>query len=64
MVVKAVLTSTERSKLYCDGFAQSNKLWRQKTPTLGKAQTTIKEYPLLGNGPVNAYRGNEYATIL
>jgi hypothetical protein len=53
--------------LYCDGFAQSIKLWKQKTPLVGKyiptnAQPIIEERPLLGNGPVNTSRGNEYAT--
>jgi hypothetical protein len=56
------------SKEYCDGFAQSIKLWNQETPLLGKhvptnAQPTIEGHPLLGNGPVKATRGNEYATI-
>jgi hypothetical protein len=27
------------------------------------AQPTIEGHPLLGNGPLNSSRGNEYATI-
>jgi hypothetical protein len=30
---------------------------------LTNVQPTIEGHPLLGNGPVNASRGNEYATI-
>jgi hypothetical protein len=53
---------------YCDGFAQSIKLWSQKNSLLGKhiptnAQPTIEGHSLLGKGPVNTSRGNEHTTI-
>jgi hypothetical protein len=53
--------------LYCDGFAESIKLWSQVTPLLGKriptsTQPTIEGHPLPGK-PVNISRGNKYPTV-
>jgi hypothetical protein len=59
-LARYINTYAYKNITYCDGFAQARKprLLGKHVPT--KDQPTTEGHPLLGNGPVNISRGNEY----